>query len=149
MHEQIKKKLTESMKARDTIRTGVLRSILASFTNEAVAMKESPQTILSDEKALAVIKRIVKQHKDSINQFSKADRKDLVEEEEKELVILEEFLPPALSAEDVERSIDAVLKDMDNPTQKEIGRIMGAVMKATNGQADGSMVKEILAKKLA
>jgi len=137
------------MKARDTIRTGVLRSILASFTNEAVAMKESPQTILSDEKALAVIKRIVKQHKDSINQFSKADRKDLVEEEEKELVILEEFLPPALSAEDVERSIDAVLKDMDNPTQKEIGRIMGAVMKATNGQADGSMVKEILAKKLA
>src|SRR3989344_1216587 len=88
LHQDIKNQVTEAMKARDSIRLNTLRGLLAAFTNEAVAKKMKPDTQLTDEQALEVIRRSVKQRKDSIEQFRKGGREDLVTAEEAELEIL-------------------------------------------------------------
>ena len=85
--------MVEAMKAKDILRLNVIRGLLASFTNEAIAKRRKPDEELSDDEVLIVISRAVKQRKDSIEQFEKGGRKDLVEVEKSELVILETYLP--------------------------------------------------------
>ena len=89
--------MTDAMKARDVVRTNVLRGLMASFTNEAVAKKRKPDEELSDEEVLVVIGRAVKQRKDSIEQFEKGGRADLAGVEKSELAILETYLPTQMS----------------------------------------------------
>ena len=93
LHTDIKAQMIEAMKAREATKLGVIRGLLSSFTNENVSKKRKPDEELSDEEVLGVIGRAVKQRKDSIEQFEKGGRKDLVEVEKSELVILETYLP--------------------------------------------------------
>ena len=81
MHNQIQDQIKDAMRAKDEVKLTTLRGVLASFTNEAVALKRKPQDRLSDEEATVVIRRLVKQRKDSIEQFLKGDRKDLADNE--------------------------------------------------------------------
>lgn len=135
--------MKEAMKARDTVRLNVLRGLLSSFTNEAVAKKRKPDEQLSDEDALSVISRAVKQRKDSIEQFEKGDRADLADAEKSELKILETYLPAQMSKEDI--------SDFVKKKQAELGlgkdktnQLMGIVMKELKGRADGTIVKEVV-----
>lgn len=144
MIEKIRTQLTESMKARDAVTVSVLRGLIAAFTNELVAKGKKPQDTLSDEEALAVIKRAVKQRKDSIEQFGKGGRTDLVEKEQAELAILEGYLPAQMPREEV-LAIAMKLKESLGVTDKSgMGKFMGALMKELKGQADGSVVKEVV-----
>ena len=97
MHDKIQEQIKEALRAKDNIRLITLRGVLAAFTNEAVALKRKPQDKLSDGEAVAVIRRLTKQRKDSIEQFEKGGRKDLADNEKAELKILEEFLPAQMS----------------------------------------------------
>ena len=144
LHEQIKNEIKEAMKAREEIRLATVRSISAAMTNELVAKRMKPDEMLSDEEALAVIKRLVKQHQDSIEQFRAGDRADLAEAEEAELNILKVYLPAQMSAEQIREIAEAKKAEMGVTDKTKLGILVGAVMKETKGQADGNVVKEIV-----
>ncbi len=93
LHQDIKEQVKSALRAKDALRLNVLRGLLTAFTNEAVAKKRKPAEELSDEEALVVIGRAIKQRKDSMAQFEKGGRKDLVEAEQAELAMLQTYLP--------------------------------------------------------
>src|SRR3990167_5226226 len=99
LHADIKAQMIEAMKAKNALKLGVIRGLLSSFTNEAVAKKRKPDEMLSDEEALGVISRAVKQRKDSIEQYEKGGRQDLADVEKAELSILQTYLPQQMSHE--------------------------------------------------
>lgn len=132
------------MKARQELRLSVVRGMLAAFTNELVATKRTPQDVLSDEEALAVIKRLAKQRKDSIEQFRKGNREDLAQKEEDELVILESYLPQTMSREEITPLAQAKMAELGVTDKTKMGMIMGALMKELKGKADGDDVKAVV-----
>lgn len=146
LHEQIKNNIKESMKAGDKIRLEVMRGLVTAFTNELVATNRTPQDMLTDEEAIKVITRASKQRKDSIEQFTKGGRMDLVDIETDQLHILEEFLPKLMSMEEVEKFVKTKYDELEvkDPTKK--GMFMASIMKDLKGKVDGSMVKEVVDK---
>ena len=142
LHKQIKEGIKIALLSKDSIRLSVLRGLLAAFTNELVATKRKPQEELSDEEVIAVIKRAVKQRKDSIDQFRKGGREDLASSEESELKILETFLPKMMSKEDVKKKAIEVKEKLGITDKSKIGQLTGATMKELKGMADGTDVKE-------
>src|SRR3989344_3901436 len=144
LHQDIKNQVTEAMKARDSIRLNTLRGLLAAFTNEAVAKKMKPDTQLTDEQALEVIRRSVKQRKDAIEQFRKGGREDLVTAEEAELEILQKYLPQMMGIEDIRKIAEAKKSELGITDKKDIGKLMSSVMIELKGKADGKDVKNVV-----
>jgi hypothetical protein len=144
IQEQIKSQIKEAMLARDAVRLEVLRGMTAAFTNDLVAKGRKPQEMLSDEEALAVITRLSKQRKDSIEQYAKGGREDLVAEEKAQLAVLETYLPQLMGKEEIETVAKAKQTELGitDPTKK--GMLMAAVMKDLKGKADGVLVKEVV-----
>ena len=143
LHKQIKEGIKMALLSKDTIRLSVLRGLLAAFTNELVATKRKPQEELSDEEVIAVIRRAVKQRKDSIEQFTKGGRKDLAESEEAELKILETYLPKMMSKDEVKKKVEEMKAKLGITDKSKIGQLIGATMKELKGLADGAVVKEV------
>jgi uncharacterized protein len=137
LHQDIKSRIKDAMKAKDSIRLQALRNLSAAFTNEVIAKMRTPQEELSDPEALAVIKRLAKQRKDSIEQFKNAGRDDLVESEEAELRVLEEFLPQTMSKDEIKKVAEAKKAELAIADKSKIGMLMGAVMKELKDKADG------------
>lgn len=143
IQKDIQGKIKEAMLARESVRLVVLRSLLAGFTNELVAKGRKPQDVLTDEEAVAVIRRAVKQRKDSIEQFTAGNRPDLVEIEQLELKILDTFLPQLMSTEEIKKIAEAKKAELNITDKKEIGKFLGALMKDLKGKADGAEVKAV------
>ena len=146
LHEQIKNNIKESMKAGDKVRLEVMRGLVTAFTNELVATGKTPQDMLTDEEAIKVITRASKQRKDSIEQFTKGGREDLVDVEKAQLAIIEEFLPKLMDESEVEKIVKVKYDELEvkDPTKK--GMFMATVMKDLKGKADGSLVKQVVDK---
>ncbi len=144
IQQQIKEQLKESMKAHDETKTRTLKGLLSSFTNELVAQRKKPSEDLPDEDALNVIKRAVKQRKDSIEQFKKGGREDLVANEEAELNVLNSYLPETMSKEEIEKIAKTKKEEMGIEDKSKMGMLMGALMKELKDKADGGDVKEIV-----
>lgn len=144
MQDKIQEQIREAMRAKDEVRLTTLRGMLAAFTNEAVAKGKTPKDKLTDDEAAAVVKRLVKQRKDSIEQFEKGGRSDLADSERAELKILEEFLPEQMSEEQIREIVLKKKAEMGDVDKSKMGQFMGAVMKETKGQADGAVVKKIV-----
>ncbi len=149
LQQQIKDRIKDAMRARDELRKEVLRGILAAFVNELVAQRKMPQDTLPDEECLTVLKRLVKQRKDSAEQFEKGNRPELAEKEKKELVIIEEFLPKAMSREEIKVIAIAKKEELGIVDKSKIGQFIGAVMKECRGAADGNDVKAVIEELLA
>ena len=143
LHKQIKDGIKEAMIKKDTLRLTVLRNISSTFMNEMIAKKITAEE-LSDEEATAIIRRLVKQRKDSIDQFTKGNRMDLVKNEEDEMKILEALLPQLMSREEVEKVVKAKVAEAGAIDKTKLGQFMGGIMKELKGKADGMLVKEIL-----
>ena len=143
LHKQIKDGIKEAMLKKDTLRLTVLRNISAVFTNEMLAKKITTPEI-SDEDAITIIRRLVKQRKDSIEQFTKGNRMDLVKNEEAEMKILETFLPQMMSKEEIEKIVKAKVAEAGAIDKAKLGQFMGGIMKELKGKADGMLVKQIL-----
>ena len=140
----IKEKIKEAMKARDTVSLLVYRNIASAITNELVAKGKTPQDEMNDEDVLVVIKRLAKQRKDSIEQFEKGGRQDLVNNEKAELVVLEAFLPTMMTQDEI-RPIAIAKKEALGVTDKSgLGKLVGAVMGELKGRADGADVKIVI-----
>lgn len=146
LHEQIKENIKEAMKSGDKVRLEVMRGILSAFTNELVASKRTPQEILTDEQSMAVITKLAKQRKDSIEQFTNGGRMDLVEEESKQLEILSSFLPEMMSEEEVFDFVKNKISEMEGIDISKKGMFMATLMKDLKGKADGSVVKQAVDK---
>lgn len=148
IHNLIQEKIPEAMRAKDQVKLTTLRGVLAAFTNEAIALKRKPQDKLSDGEAVAVIRRLVKQRKDSIEQFEKGGRQDLADNEKAELKVLEEFLPAQMSEEKIREIVLKKKEEMGEVDKSKMGQFMGAIMKETKGEADGALVKKIVEEML-
>lgn len=144
MHDQIKEEIKKAMLAHDADKLKAVRNIAAAFTNELVAKRRKPDEKLSDEEAIAVMKRLAKQRKDSIEQFAAGGREDLVAEEKKELAVIEAYLPAAMDKEKIKEIAEAKKAELGITDKSKMGILMGAVMKETKGEADGAAVKEVV-----
>ena len=130
--------------AHDALRLRAFRAMSAAFTNELVAKNKKPQDMLTDDEALVVITRLAKQRKDSIEQFKKGNREDLVKEEEAELSILETYLPKMMSKEEVVKIATAKKSELGINDATKKGVLMSALMKDLKGKADGMTVKKVV-----
>ena len=144
LHEQIKNKIKDAMMAKDTVLLETLRAMVAGFTNELVAKNRKPSEMLNDEEALAVITRLSKQRKDSIEQFKKGNREDLVKVEEAQLAILETYLPKMMEKSEIEEIVKAKKYELGIDDVAKKGMLMSVVMKDLKGKADGALVKEVV-----
>jgi len=143
--EQISKGIADAMKSRDQVTLSALRMAKAALMNGEVA-KGRP---LEEAEAQQVLASLLKQRRDSIEQFSSAGRTDLVDKERAELAILERYAPPAVSVEDLERAVDAAVTETGAAGPKDMGRVMKAVMSALAGRTvDGKTVNALVRKKL-
>jgi uncharacterized protein YqeY len=143
LHQTIKQHTKESMIAKTPDRTTVLRGIQAEVQKELIA-KGSAAPEGTDDEVLAVIKRLVKQRKDSIDQFTKGNRMDLVENETKELAILQAYLPASMSKDDIKKVAVAKKAELGVVDKAGAGKLIGAVSKELKGKAEGSDIKEVV-----
>ena len=144
LHDKIKNDIKEALKARDEVRLRSARNVLATLTNELVAKGKTPQGALSDEEVTTVIKRIAKQHKDSIEQFRQGERDDLVKKEEAEFAYLEQYLPQMMSKDEIRKIAEAKKAELGITDKSGMGQFIGALMKELKGKADGKDVKDVV-----
>jgi len=145
LEERIAADFKEAMKARDQLRVqtvSFLRSELKYFAIDKKIEK------LEDGDVVQVLKKLIKQRQDSIEQFGKGGRMDLVEKEKKEAEILRAYLPQELSEAELLKVIDAVVLESNALTMKDMGRVMKEVMAKTGGRADSKLMSDLVRKKL-
>ena len=143
--ETINRAIAESMKAKDQAKLVPLRMLKAALTNREVERGRA----LDDSEARQVVAALVKQRRDSIEQFLKGGRKDLADKETAEIAILEAYLPAAVDAADLERSVDAAIASTGAASAKDLGKVMKAVMADLAGKTvDGKVVNELVRRKL-
>lgn len=142
--ELISADLKEAMKARDQVRLDTLRSVLSAFTYKRVEAGHDP----TDDEQLAVVQKLVKQRSDSIAEFAKAGRAELVEKETRERDILQHYLPAQKSDDDVRAVVRAALAAIPADGRNQ-GAAMKAVMPQLKGLADGNVVRRIVTEELA
>ncbi|OGC82861.1 hypothetical protein A3D68_02675 [Candidatus Adlerbacteria bacterium RIFCSPHIGHO2_02_FULL_52_17] len=143
-HLELKESIKTAMKAKDTVRLGVLRGLSAAATNELVAKDRKPDEILNEEELMTVIMRAAKQRKDSIEQFEKGGRPELAESEQAELEILQTLLPAELSREEIEKAAKEKAAMLGVTDKSGANKLMGMLMKDLKGKADGTVVKEVV-----
>lgn len=144
LKDTIKKDMITAMKAKDAVAKETLKGLLSAFTNELVKIGKMPSDDLPDDDAMNVIKRTVKQRKDSISQFEKAGRNDLADDEKKELAVLEKYLPQMMLEEEILKIAKAKKEELGIEDKSKMGVLIGAVVKATEGNADGTVVKNVV-----
>ncbi len=144
LQHTIQDQIKEAMKAKDTVKLGVVRGLVSAFTNELVALKRTPQDELTDEEVLNVIRRAVKQRKDSIEQYKKGGRDDLVHDEEIELGVLESYLPAQMPKEEIIKIAKSKMEELGGIDKSKAGQFVGTLMKELKGKADGDVVKSVV-----
>jgi uncharacterized protein len=145
LRDKVNSDLTAAMKAKDAARLSALRMLKAAIMNKGIEKGHD----LDDGEVLQVVSSLVKQRRDSIEQFSKAGRTDLVDKESGEIGILEQYLPPAATAVEIEAAVSAAIAETGAASPKDMGKVMKAVMPMLAGKnADGKTVNEIVRRKL-
>ncbi|MFZ1007853.1 MAG: GatB/YqeY domain-containing protein [Candidatus Sulfotelmatobacter sp.] len=146
--EQIQKDITAAMKARDEQRLSTLRMVKSALKNREIE-KMAP---LDDKESQAVLSTLIKQRKESVEQFTKGGRQEMADKEAAEIVLIETYLPKAASDAEVAAGVKVVVAEMGSPTMKDMGAVMKNVMARFNAagmRVDGKMVSEVVKKELA
>ena len=138
--ETIRKDMIEASKKGDVDSTNILKLAISSIKNEEIAKGSK----LSDEEILKVLRKEESKIKDSIAEFTKMGREDLIERESKQLKVISSYLPNLMSREEIEKVVSKAVADTHAEGLKSMGAVMGIVMKELNGKADGSVVKEVV-----
>src|SRR5882762_9025034 len=139
LRDQVNADLSSAMKMKDAARLSALRMLKAAIVNKGIEKGHD----LDDAEVLQVVATLVKQRRDSIEQFSHAGRTDLVDKETAEIGVLEHYLPPAASAEEIDAAVSAAIAETGAASPKDIGKVMKAVMPRLAGKnADGRAVSE-------
>ncbi|HEX7177576.1 MAG TPA: GatB/YqeY domain-containing protein [Pyrinomonadaceae bacterium] len=136
--------MTAAMKARDAARTSTLRMVKAALQNREIEKGGE----LTDEETTKSLLSLVKQRRDSVEQYEKAGRNELAEKELAEIAVIDEYLPRAASREEIEGAVAAVISETGATSMKEMGAVMKAVQGRLGGAADGRIVSEIVKARL-
>ncbi|OFW12649.1 MAG: glutamyl-tRNA amidotransferase [Acidobacteria bacterium RIFCSPLOWO2_12_FULL_67_14] len=143
--DQVNTDIAAAMKAKDAARLSALRMLKAAIMNKGVEKGRD----LDDGEVQQVIASLVKQRRDSIDQFSRAGRTDLVQKETAEIVVLEQYLPPAATPDEIDAAVAAAIGDTGAASPKDIGKVMKAVMPKLSGKnVEGRAVNEAVRRKL-
>lgn len=140
--EQIEQDFKDAMRSKDELALSALRLVRTALKNKQIELMHE----LTEADIAAVLKTMIKQYQDALGDFSGAGRQDLVERQQKEIDLVARYLPPALPAEELER---IVKESLGSSGATDVGKAMGAAMKAVAGRADGNAVREIVQRLLA
>ena len=145
LRDRLTEDLKLAMKARDQLRMDVIRMIKAAVLNKEVELKKD----LDDAEMSRIMTTMIKQRKESVEQFEKGQRAELAAKERQEISIIETYLPKALSAEEIAQAVDAVIRETGTTSAKDMGLVMKAVMARLAGQSvDGKSVSDLVRSKL-
>lgn len=139
--EKINKDLIDAMKAKDEVKLRATRAIKSAFL---LAGTETGSKDISDEIAMKAMMKMAKQRKDSMEIFTKENRTDLAKKEQEELLIIESYLPAAMSKEDLIIALKQIIEQVGVTSMKDVGKIMPLAMKQLAGQTDGKSINETL-----
>lgn len=145
LFKKIESDLQDSLRSGNELRLSVLRMLKSDIMYE----KNKTGKDLSEEKILETVSRAAKRRKESITEFDKAGRTDLSDKEKSELLIIEEYLPKQLTESEISEIVEDFISKNGKPQSSESGRFIGMIMKDLKGRADGSLVKEIVSKKIS
>ena len=146
LREQIVKDLTAAMKAQDAGRTSTLRMVKAAMMNRQIEKGGE----LDDDDMQKLLRSLVKQRRDSVEQYEKAGRQELVDKEKAEIEVIETYLPQAASQEEIEQAVAAAISETGATSMRDMGKVMKAVQAALAGKnADGRLVSEAVKAKLS
>lgn len=143
---QILEHIKEAMKSKDSVKLNTLRFLQAAIKNREIELRPNP---INDEEVMGVIKKLVKQRKESIEQYKAGNRQDLVDQEMSELKILETYLPAQMSRDQVEKLVAETVLAMSAKTIKDMGPVMKEVLAKSGGAADNKLVSELVRAKLS
>ena len=143
---KILEEIKEAMKSKDSVKLGTLRFLQAAIKNREIELRPQP---INDEEVLSVVKKLVKQRKESIEQYKAGNRQDLVDQEAAELKILETYLPAQMSREQVEKLVVETIGALSAKTIKDMGPVMKEVLAKSGGAADNKLVSELVRAKLS
>ena len=146
--DEIQKDITAAMKARDGVRLSTLRMVKAALKNRQIE-KMAP---LDDKESQQVLSTLIKQRKDSIEQFTKGGRQEMADKEAAEIKVIESYLPKAASEDEIVAGVKATIAEMDSPTMKDMGTVMKNAMARFAGagmRVDGKVVSDAVKKELA
>ena len=145
LKSQIQNDMKTAMKAKDTIRLGTIRLLMA-----AIKQREIDERIVLDDAAIvAVINKMIKQRRDSQSQFENAKRDDLAQKEAAEITLLQTYLPKQLSNTEIEQAVQAAITASGATSAKEMGKVMGILKNKLSGQADMGLVSKLVKERLA
>ena len=142
--ERLRTELTDAMKAQDKEKLSTLRMVVSAMKNEQINAGHE----LSDEEAMTVIRKAIKQRQDSIEQYTKGNRPELAEKERAEMELLRQYLPPELSDEEVESGLREIIASTGAQSKKDIGKVMKEATARFKGRAEGKKIQEIAARLL-
>jgi len=144
--EKVQKDMVEAMRHKEELRLSTLRMMKAALQNREID-KRAP---LDEKEELQVLTTMIKQHKDSIEQFEKGNRPELAQKEADEIVIIEAYMPKAVGEEEIAAAVKATIAEMGSPTMKDMGAVMKNTMaKFAGARVDGKVVSEMVKKQLA
>lgn len=146
LEEKILNDYKEAMKNKDTLKSSVLSFLRAELINVAFAKKKKA---LDDNEVIPVIRKQIKNRQDSIEQFQKGNRGDLVDKETKELEILKSYLPQELSVDEIKKIIEEIVASTGAQDLKDMGKVMKEVAGKVEGRADGKMVSDLVRERLS
>lgn len=149
LQDKITVDLKNAMKSGSEVRVRTLRMLASVIHNKEIENKSrGKDPILKDEEVIDVLAREAKKRKEAIDMYQKGERNDLADKEREELEIINAYLPEKLSDGEIEKIISEAIKNLDAGGAGDFGRVMGVVMKELKGRAEGSVVLEIIKKKL-
>jgi len=143
--EIVETQLTAAAKQQDKVRLSTLRLVKSALHNKEIDLHRD----LNETEVMQLLSTMVKQRKDSIEQFSRGGREDLVQKEELELQIIQTFMPQQLSEEMLDAEIDKAIQEVQATSIKDMGKVMKVLMPKVTGKADGKAVNELLKAKLS
>lgn len=143
--DQLNEDMKQAMKDKDKLKLSVIRMVKSAIKNEEINVQKE----LSDDEVLTVLNRELKQRRDSLQEFEKAGREDLVEKTRAEIEILQGYLPEQLSEEELRAIISETIAAVGASSKKEMGKVMGALMPKIKGRADGRLVQQMVQEMLA
>lgn len=141
--------LKAAMKAKESDKTRVLRSIKAKILEKEISERKEGQSTLSDEQIVDVLMKAAKQRKESIDQFKEGGRDDLVEKEEMELALIEKYLPEMMSEDEIRAAVKDQIEEMNATSMADMGKVMGTLMGKLKGKAEGALISKIVKEELS
>lgn len=144
--ERLNNDMKQAMKNKEKDKLSVIRMIKATLQNEAIKLGKQE---LSEEEELTVLSREMKQRKDSLHEFDKAGRSDLVEKLQQEITVVEIYMPKQLSEEEIADIVKQAIVAVDATSKADMGKVMSAIMPKVKGKADGSLVNKLVQQHLS